>query len=164
MPARGVVVCAALALLTTACSAGPVEIHAPDLTSADAAACRRLVRDLPDTLAGQHRRDTTGDTAYGAAWGDPAIVVRCGVGSPTGLAPGATCVQVDHAGWFVPDEVMDKASKGDQDVDVTTTEINYRPRVELHLPGRYRPDGFGNSIGALTTVIARDLRRVGTCQ
>ncbi|MFC7493439.1 MULTISPECIES: DUF3515 domain-containing protein [unclassified Nocardioides] len=160
--ARGVVVCAVAALLA-GCSAGPVEIDAPDLSSSDADACRRLVDSLPETLAGQERRETTGDSAYGAAWGDPAIIVTCGVGEPADLTAGANCVEVDDAAWFVPEDVMAAASEGDQDVDVTATEVNHRPRIELRLPSDYRPDGFGNATGALTKVISRELERVGGC-
>ncbi|QWF23959.1 DUF3515 domain-containing protein [Nocardioides sp. LMS-CY] len=161
--ARGVVVCAAVTL-TAGCSSGPVEIDAPELSGSAAADCRRLVAELPDSLAGQERRDTTGDTAYGAAWGDPAIVVTCGVEEPAGYDLGASCVQVDDAGWYVPDEVLAAAAEGDEDVDVTATELNYRPRVELQLPADYRPDGFGNAIGALTQVISREFERTGRCR
>ena len=129
----------------------------------DGAVCH-LVAELPDSLAGQERRETTGDTAYGAAWGDPAIVVTCGVGEPAGYDLGASCVQVDDAGWYVPDEVLAAAAEGDEDVDVTATELNYRPRVELRLPADYRPDGFGNAIGALTQVISREFERTGRCR
>ncbi|WP_275742917.1 DUF3515 domain-containing protein [Nocardioides sp. YIM 152315] len=149
--------------LVAGCSAGPVEIDAPDLSSADAATCRSLVDDLPETLAGQERRETSGDTAYGAAWGDPAIVVTCGVAEPADFTAGASCVRVDDASWFVPDDVMAAAADGDQDVDVTATELNHHPRVELRLPSDYRPDGFGNAIGALAKVIARDLDEVDGC-
>jgi hypothetical protein len=163
---RGVVASAALSLavVMAGCSPGPVTLDAPDLSDADAAACRQLVDDLPETLAGQERRETSGDTEYGAAWGDPAIVVTCGVGEPADLDDTSTCVQVDSAGWFVPDDVLAAASDGDQDVDVTATELNYRPRVELQLPADYRPDGFGNATGALSKVIARDLEKTGRCR
>jgi hypothetical protein len=165
---RGVVASAAVLALSyaalTACSAGPVEIDAPDLADADAAACERFVDDLPETLAGEDRRETSGDTAYGAAWGDPAIVVTCGVDEPADFDDTATCVQVDSAGWFVPDDVLEAASNGDQDVDVTATELNHRPRVELRLPADYRPDGFTNATGALTKLIERDLEKTSRCK
>ena len=156
---RGVLVCAALALLA-GCSQGPVEIDAPEMSASDAQACRSLVEQLPDTLAGQDRRETSGDTAYGAAWGDPAIVVICGVPQPADFDRGAACVQVNDAGWFVPDDIL----AADEDVDVVATELNYRPRVELRLPADYRPDGFGNAIGALTQVIAGELEKTFRCR
>jgi hypothetical protein len=51
----------------------------------------------------------------------------------------------------------------DETLDVTTTELNYRPRVELFVPGRYRPDGFLNGIGEVGALVQRDLRRTGHC-
>jgi hypothetical protein len=159
---RGVVACAAL-LALTGCSAGPVEIDAPEMSAADARACRDLVADLPDTMAGQERRDLTGDTAYGAAWGDPAIVLTCGVGQPDDFTDTSTCVQVDRAGWFVPDDVIAAMFDHDQSVDVPMTEMNFRPRVHVLLPAEYRPDGFTNTTAELAPIIGRDLERAGRC-
>ena len=162
---RGVVACAGLALLAGALAgcggSDPVPIDAPDLSATDAEACRALVDALPDTLAGEDRVDTTGDTAYGAAWGDPAIVLTCGVGAPAGFTDSSTCVQMDRTGWFVPDEVL---LSDDETLDVTTTELNYRPRVELVVPGDYRPEGFTNSIGAVGPIVQRELQRTGRCR
>ena len=156
----GAAAAACLLLLTGGCGDDPVRIDAPDLSGADAAACKAFVADLPDTLDGKERVDVTGDTAYGAAWGDPAIVLTCGVGVPDGLTDSSTCVQMDTTGWFVPDRVL---LSDDDSLDVTTTELNYRPRVELVVPGDYRPEGFTNSIGAIGKVVAQDLRRTGRC-
>lgn len=148
-------------LLLSACSPGPVEIQAPRLSSADAAACRTLVRDLPDRLDGHDRVATSGDTQYGAAWGDPAIVLTCGVGRPAGFTATSSCITMNRTGWFVPDRVL--LSK-DETLDVRTTELNYRPRVELFIPGGYRPDGFTNGIGEIGRIIEHDLRRTGHCR
>ena len=138
----------------------PVRIDAPDLSTADAAACRELVAALPDTLNGHERVDVTGDTAYGAAWGDPATVLTCGVGEPEGFSDTATCVQVERTGWFVPDDVL---LSDDETIDVTTTELNHRPRVELVVPGEDRPEGFTNAVGALAPLVDEHLQRTGRC-
>ncbi|MCB0895534.1 MAG: DUF3515 domain-containing protein [Nocardioides sp.] len=156
---RGVVACVLL-LVLAGCSSDPPEIDAPDLSAADAAACRDLVDALPDTLAGQDRVDVTGETSYGAAWGDPAIVLTCGVDEPEAFTDSSTCVQMDTTGWFVPDDVL---LSDDDSLDVTTTEMNYRPRVELFVPGDYRPEGFTNSIGAIGPLVQQHLKRVGRC-
>jgi len=150
----------AAALLLSACGPSSVEIHAPELSKADAAACRTLVGDLPDRLAGHARVETTGDTRYGAAWGDPAIVLTCGVGRPAGFNDTSSCVTMNRTGWFVPDSVL---LSSDETRDVTTTELNYRPRVRLFVPGGYRPEGFTNSIGEIGRLIEHDLRRTGRC-
>lgn len=150
----------AVVLLVAGCGGAAPEIDAPDLSAADASACRDLVDALPDTLAGHDRVDATGDTAYGAAWGDPAIVLTCGVGVPADFTDTSTCVQVNRTGWFVPDDVL---LADDQSLDVTTTEMLHRPRVQLFVPGEYRPDGFANATGEIGGVIAETLRRTGHC-
>jgi len=156
----GVVACAPL-VWTTGCSTGPVELVSPELSGPEAAACARFVAALPDTLAGQERRETSGDDEYAAAWGDPAIVVTCGVGAPVGLTDTSTCVEVDSTGWFVPDEVL---NDDEETLDVTATELNHRPRVELSLPGDYRPDGFLNATGALAGVVEQTLEQSSACR
>ena len=159
---RGAVACS-LVLLTVGCSDSPPEIHAPELSAADAQACRDFVADLPDTLAGEESVEVTGDTEYGAAWGDPAIVLTCGVDQPSDFTDASTCIEVGEVGWYVPDDVFKAMFDGDETTDIPMTEMNYRPRIHVLIPGEYRPDGFTNVAGALAELIARDLRRVGEC-
>jgi hypothetical protein len=46
-------------------------------------ACSTLLAALPDALdEGVRRRPVTGDDTRTAAWGDPAVTLRCGVGLP----------------------------------------------------------------------------------
>ena len=165
---RGAVASGAAAVVTSllvaGCSAGPVSVRAPQLGAADARACSRLVDDLPDELAGQQRREVTDDSGHTAAWGDPAIVLTCGVGAPSGLNDTSTCVEVNRTGWYVPDEVFGDLMSGRDKTDVTTVELNHRPRVRVELPGAYRPDGFPNTTAALAPLIERDLRKVGRCR
>jgi Protein of unknown function (DUF3515) len=70
-----------------------------------------------------------GDTEYGAAWGDPAIVLTCGVdGVDITAAP--PCTVVDGVGWVVPEEGSD---------ETTFTADGYRPRVQVVVPDDYAP-------------------------
>ena len=48
------------------------------------AACASLLRAVPDRLGshGPRRRPVTGDPTRTAAWGDPAVTLRCGVPLP----------------------------------------------------------------------------------
>jgi len=41
-----------------------------------------------------------------AAWGDPAVVLRCGVGKPRGLRPTSELITIDNVAWFL-DETHD---------------------------------------------------------
>ncbi|GAA4690647.1 hypothetical protein GCM10023349_01480 [Nocardioides conyzicola] len=151
-------------MLLAGCSTGQsVELAGPPPSAEDAQACRDLVADLPDTLAGLQRREVTGDTAYAAAWGDPAIVLVCGAADPAGRTDASTCVQVGRTGWYVPDSVLATTVDGDQTADVPTTELNFSPRVALLIPGRYRPEGFSDSIATIGPLVQRHFTKVGRC-
>jgi hypothetical protein len=152
---RGVVACAAV-LLAAGCSSGPPEIDAPDLSAADAQTCRDLVDDLPDTLAGQKQVETTGDTEYGAAWGDPAIVLTCGVGKAD-LSDIPPCAEVDGVGWLVPPDEL----AGDR--DATFTADGYRPRVRLEVPDDYLPEGGASALAELAAPVKAHLKKVERC-
>jgi len=156
---RGVV--ASACLLLTSCGSGAVEIDAPPMSAADQAACRKLVADLPRTMAGQPVREVSGDTGLGAAWGDPAIVLTCGVPQPSSFSDTSTCIQTAGVGWYVPDDVL---LSNDQTRDVTMTAVGYRPRVRVFLPGEYRPDGFPNTAASIGAVVDRDLELVKPCK
>lgn len=66
-----------------------VAVLPPETTGAVAQACSALHGALPASLLGHARRATRPASADTAAWGDPAIVLRCGVSSPPALTPGA---------------------------------------------------------------------------
>jgi len=158
---RGAVASVCLLLLASCGGSGAVEIDAPSMSTADRAACRKLVADLPATVAGQHAREVSGDTGLGAAWGDPAIVLTCGVPLPSDFSDTSTCIQTAGVGWYVPDDVL---LSDDQTRDVTMTAVGYRPRVRVFLPGGYRPDGFPNTAATLGAVVDRDLKLVKPCK
>jgi hypothetical protein len=152
---RGVVACAA-ALVLAACGSDPPEIGTADLSKADAAACRALVADLPDTVAGESSVEVTGDTAYGAAWGDPAIVLTCGVPA-LDLSDSPGCSVVDGIGWLVP---HDETSG---DADATFTADGYRPRVQLFVPKDYLPEDGAAALSELAGPLKPHLRKVESC-
>ena len=102
-------------------------------TGAARAACESLVKALPSHVADQAQRSTTG-SPLGAAWGDPPIVLRCGVGKPKGYDPVTGCQTVNGLDWYVP-----AAGMNDQSVDVVMTTIGRDPSVEVTLPAQYRP-------------------------
>jgi len=68
--------------------------------SAGGAGCARLADALPRELDGRDQRETAPDSARTAAWGDPAVVLRCGVARPPGLA-GSEVIVVDGVGWVL---------------------------------------------------------------
>ena len=124
-------VVALVALSVSAC--GAVDIPDVEVTAAERTACETLVEALPARVSDQPRRDTDG-SPLGAAWGDPAIVLSCGVGEPRGFDQFSSCQVADGLGWFVPDEQIE-----DQGRDVVMTTVERSPRVEVVVPAEYRP-------------------------
>ena len=161
MRGRGVVASAAGLLLVpalAACSPGLVQIEDHDLSAADRAACEALVADLPKTLGGELRRSVDPDDALGAAWGDPAYVLTCGVPAPPDYEATAECSDVKGVGWYVTD---DQAS--DLRVDVTPIALSRSPYVELLVPSRYRTDGIDRALAELAPVLKEHLAEGLAC-
>jgi hypothetical protein len=155
---RGVVASAGLCLLLTACGDGDVDIVDHDLTGADRAACEALVGDLPDTLAGEPRRPVEPEDALGAAWGDPAYVLTCGVPEPTDYEPTATCSVINGVGWYVTDDQL-----SDQGADAAPIALTLTPYVEVQVPSRYRTEGIDRALAELAPVLEEHLGEGLSC-
>ena len=121
-----------LLLAATGCGADGPRVRSHDVRDADRSACAALIAALPPTVSGRSRVEV--DDPYAAAWGDPAIVLRCGVGKPEGFDKFSACQRTDGVDWFVPDAVM-----SDQRADVLMTTIGRTPAVDVLVPARYRP-------------------------
>ncbi len=148
----------ALLLLLTACG-GPVEIETADLDADDRAACDAFVADLPDTLSDQPRVEVEpADDPLGAAYGDPPIVVTCGVDEADGFTEGSSCEVANGVGWYLPDEAYD-----DEELDLVLTAAGYRPRVEILVPADYRPEGGASAMAALAPLVEEHLTKVADC-
>ena len=152
---------AAPVLLVTGCAPGPLAVEPPSPAPDEVAACEDFLAGLPDELAGEHRREITGGDGLVAAWGDPAIVLTCGVGAPAEFGRASTCIEANGTGWFVPDSVL---LDPDQQVDVTMTAVEFRPRVEVVLPGDYRPDGFLAVTGTIGRLVSDELDLEERCR
>ncbi len=161
---RGVVLSPAVAvaglLLLGGCAAEPYDAAAPP-ASEDARACADLMAALPDTLAGEDRREVTGGQDRVAAWGDPAIVLTCGVPEPSDFTRTSTCIEANGTGWFVPDSIL---TADDESQDVTMTAVGFRPRIEVVLPGDYRPEGFLDTTGTIGRLVADELPLEQRCR
>ena len=66
-----------------AAATGPVTVSAPPLPSRAAVVCRALVAKLPDRVRDAQRRPVSAGAEQNAAYGDPALVLSCGVPSPS---------------------------------------------------------------------------------
>ena len=145
---RGLLGCAAvLALLAGCASAERVEPgpHASDPM------CAEVLRSSPDVLAGSERRSTTSQATL--AWGDPAIVLRCGVEV---LGPTTEhCITVADAEGTTVDWVMREPEEtGDEALTLTT--YGRAPAVEVRVPpgwGEEDHDAILSSLGAAVAQI-----------
>jgi len=146
----GVVV---LAILLAGC--GAVHVHDADVSAAERKACLALVDDVPHRVSERPRRETKGGD-LSAAWGDPAIVLSCGVGTPEGYQPGSPCQRANGVDWFVPEDQI-----SDQGKDVVLTTIGRTPSVEVVVPAEYRPPA--DAMVDLADVIKKHTKVVEPC-
>lgn len=145
-------------LLLAACSPGRVPVDGHDLSGGDRVACEALVADLPDTLAGELRRSVQPDDAPGAAWGDPAYVLTCGVPEPADYEPTAECSVIAGVGWYVPEDQL-----SDLRVDATPVALSLTPYVEVQVPSRYRTEGIDRALAELAPVLQEHLGEGRPC-
>ena len=103
----------------------PVEVDTPDVTPAAELACPVLMAQLPLELAGETSRMVQSDSLFAYAWGDPAIVLVCGVEPAAGYVVGASTLVINGVQWYVDDS--------DPDVVVWTTVDRLVP-VEVRVP------------------------------
>ncbi|MGF1647855.1 MAG: DUF3515 family protein [Kineosporiaceae bacterium] len=140
VPAIGAV--AVLGVLLAGC-AGTVRVDpAPEGASP---ACQDVTDRLPGSLADQPRRGAEGVGV--AAWGDPAIVLRCGT-EPLGPTT-RECVTVDGVDWVV-------LAQGDDGAALFAT-YGRVPGVEVEVPGAYAPaPGVLPALGSAVSELPSD--------
>jgi hypothetical protein len=125
LPAAPAVLAGALAtvLAIAGCGSSGTVTPAPD---ASAPACTALLGRLPTRVADQKRG--TAPAAGAAGWGDPAIVLRCGL--PPSAPTTIPCTAVNGVDWLFED-----SSSG-----LRLTSYGRRPAVEVTVPARYGRD------------------------
>ena len=106
----------------------PVPVDTPDVTPAAELACPVLMGQLPLELAGESSRQVDSDSPFAYAWGDPPVVLTCGVAPPAGYATDTGTLAVNGVEWFVDDS--------DPDAYVWTTVDRLVP-VEVRVPADY---------------------------
>ncbi|MDH6516253.1 hypothetical protein M2163_006764 [Streptomyces sp. SAI-135] len=96
--------------------------------------CRELDRVLPSKVDDQDRRDPEPASALTAGWGDPAIILRCGVERPAEMDdPEADGVEVNGVGWLL--------EKQDDGSFRFTTTLR-KAYVEVTIPESRTEDGM----------------------
>ena len=111
-------------------------------------ACRSLLAAVPDHLDdGVRRRPVTGDPTRTAAWGDPAITLRCGVArATTGIGP----ITIDTLSFLTTT------------VESTTvwTTTDRAVNVSIDVPKSYREQVY--DVTPLVSPIAKALPAAGS--
>ena len=120
----------------------PVDV--PPVTPEAQQSCPALMRELPLELVGEQSRRVDSETPFAYAWGDPAVVLICGVDRPAGFVRGTATIQINGIQWYVDTT----------DPDTTVWTAVDRPvYVEVRLPA----DVDSAPVTALTTQVAQAL-------
>jgi Protein of unknown function (DUF3515) len=120
----------------------PVEV--PPVTPAAEAACPGLMEGLPLELLGDPSRRVDSGSPFAYAWGDPPVVLVCGVDRPAGWTVGESAIQINGVQWYVDTE----------DADTTVwTAVDRSVYVEVRVPASVD----SGPVTALTTPIAQAL-------
>jgi hypothetical protein len=120
----------------------PVEV--PPATPEADASCPALMDALPLELAGEPARRVASDTPHAHAWGEPPVVLVCGVDRPGGFVVGTSAIQINGVQWYV--------DTSDPDATVWTT-VDRPVYVQVTLP----PEVDSAPVTALTPQIAAAL-------
>jgi len=95
---------------------------------AGSAACRSAAAHWPKTVGGQSLRSTSPSSAAIRAWGDPAIIARCGLPA---IGPTTDpCIGVSGIDW-----VAHQLTDG-----VRFTTYGRTPAIEVLVPSAYKPE------------------------
>ncbi len=80
---------------------GPVAVPLPGPAPPDAALCARLHAGLPAKVGGHGSREVKPQSEFTAAWGNPPVVLTCGVPRPTGLnGSGIAPLGINGVAWL----------------------------------------------------------------
>ena len=135
----------AVALLSlTACSSGlAVSPPNPPPVGAAAYTCSAVHGALPDEVDGHGVTATTPKSPLTAAWGQPAIVLRCGVPTPKALTPTSQLVTINGVSWL-PEQLTQ---------GYLFTTVGREVNIEVAVPDAYSPEA--NVLVDLTPVIEK---------
>ena len=102
------------------------------MSGSTARSCTALLEALPSSVSDQKARQVHDAGGYAAAWGDPPIVLRCGVQRPAAMDRFASCQVVNGVGWFIPESQS-------SDAPVTLTTMDRAVFVQVRIPRDYFP-------------------------
>lgn len=122
----------------------PLAVAVPPVTPEADQYCPTVISGLPLELTGKLSRAVESDSPFAYAWGEPPVVLVCGVDRPAGWVVGASAIQINGVQWYV--------DTADPETTVWTT-VDRPVYVEVSLP-----TGVDSApVTALTTVLAQAL-------
>lgn len=124
-------------VLAAGCGSGAVQAAAPHPDAGTRRLCGALSQRLPGRLDGHARRAVSPRSPLTAAWGDPPIVLRCGVPLPAGMAPTAELTVVNGISWFPAGSAASQSASGSG--PAVFTEVGRQARVEVTVPASGEP-------------------------
>ncbi len=148
MPGRSYLTATALgATLLVGCGLGAVDVEPHAVETGSEQACAQLLEALPDVVSDAVRRDVDPASEQVAAWGDPPIVLRCGVPLPAEYRRDAQLLDVEGVGWFPVD------GEG----GTFFTAVDRQPYVEVAVPDDYAPEAvvLADLAAAVTSAIQK---------
>jgi hypothetical protein len=125
-----------------------VSVGAPaDTSGPTVSTCAQVISALPLRLAGLDLRRTTSDPPSSSivAWGDPAIVLRCGVSRPTRLNP-----SLSQDVFYVNNVLVLPARSSSQTV---FTVIDRAVYIDISVPTSYAQPPLGPIADAIAKVL-----------
>ena len=117
-----------------------VVVDAPPTSSE----CEQVLADAPIKLLGQLQRETQPSDAAAVAWGDPPIVLACGVEPIT--SPTAQVIAVESIEWI--------ASPISESEGTVFTTVDIAPVLQVRVPAAYRPEI--DAVVDITTALSLD--------
>ncbi|MGH3473228.1 MAG: DUF3515 domain-containing protein [Nocardioidaceae bacterium] len=161
-PTRLVALFAWAALLLTACGGrGEVQVTPTEPAGVARQQCTRLVAHAPSSVDGQQRRSITPHDALAGAWGDPPIVLRCGVQRPAALRPTSQCFAINGVGWLVTQDGKEVDPARPVTGTLVFTTIGRAAYVQVTVPDNYQP--ATDVLVDLTNVIKASTKTVRRC-
>jgi Protein of unknown function (DUF3515) len=127
---------------------------APPRATAEAASCNKVLEQLPVRLGRLEPRvvHSHPDSPYVVAWGDPAVVLECGVDRPKDLVPGSATEFL--AGGVTGGPFYDVTRRGAANV---WTTVDRGPYLSITVPAKYQG---ADVLPPLSTAIAKALPAV----
>ncbi|HEU4544601.1 MAG TPA: DUF3515 domain-containing protein [Jiangellaceae bacterium] len=116
-------------LALAGCGFGAVEVEPYDVLPGADQACAALLGDLPEVVSDAVTRDIEPAELPAAAWGQPPIVLRCGVGLPPDYQPDAVLTEIDGVAWLLSEGVGGSFF----------STVDRDPIVEIAVPDDYDP-------------------------